>query len=136
MRNKVLEFAKAEIDSTDRDKYCAGVGLRPPFKGLSWCGIFALWCLRQAGLTVFNWRLGVGFVLPLGLKLTKTPQPGDILVLKKYWHHGIVEKVENGIVYSIDGNLSNKVQRKARPINTIDYFYSIDTLIRDRIKGV
>ena len=43
------------------------------------------------------------------------PQPGDQVFFSKdsgksYYHTGIVEKVENGKVYTIEGNASNKVR--------------------------
>lgn len=56
-----------------------------------WCGVFALWVLREAGLIDIPWRQGVGFArgrLPVIAK----PEPADLFIgPAPMWHHGIVE---------------------------------------------
>ncbi len=82
----------------------------------SWCGIFATYCLRAAGLTQATWdRLG-GQVAPYFTKLgyNEPVLPGDVGVYlydkrgnKVNHHFMIVEPADrNETIHSVDGNLS------------------------------
>lgn len=70
----------------------------------SWCGIFALWTLKSAGINVGNWRQGVGISAVSGIKTTLNPKVGDIAYIEKNQHHAIVWKVEGNNIITIDGN--------------------------------
>lgn len=85
----------------------------------AWCASFVSWCFQSAAM-----RLGVDlpFRKSHGAKrlfrnigeageYVSSPQPGDVVCwdrgVKGSWqgHIGIVEKIENGILYTVEGNV-------------------------------
>jgi len=74
----------------------------------AWCGIFALWANKSAGLSLGTWKIGCGIsavdgmtTLPAGSKIL----PGDVGVLYSQQHHFVVVSVDDqGNVSSVDGN--------------------------------
>lgn len=98
----------------------------------AWCGIFALWCLHQAGLdTDEHWQIGKGFLLqsPHPMHLTTSPQPGDVgYIASPFQHHFIVESVDDTRVHSIDGNQPD-IRRQSRALSPHIVFYSIASLL-------
>ncbi|NLX19520.1 MAG: DUF4157 domain-containing protein [Desulfobulbus sp.] len=71
----------------------------------SWCGIFATYCIKKAGIDIGNWQMGKGVTAYGTLKPTDSPQPGDIgYIDQPYQHHCIISKVEGDSIESIDGN--------------------------------
>lgn len=99
---------------------------------VEWCAIFVSWCADQCGLldsgavpkfagvgTGVNWFQSQGQWLPG----SATPEPGMLIFFKWYGsdaliadHVGIVERVENGRVYTIEGNSNDMVRRNSYPI--------------------
>jgi hypothetical protein len=91
-----------------------------------WCAAFAMNVLKDAGVlnldglsnrnycpTIVSWAKDKGIYGPRG---SYQPKPGDAIMFD--WegdgtsdHIGIVEKVENGKVITIEGNSSNSVKR-------------------------
>lgn len=88
-----------------------------PKQGYAWCNVFIDWCFVQAfgierarelligfsaGCTQdFNWFKNAGQVV-------SSPQRGDLIFFGDTEHIGIVEKVTNGRVYTIEGNTSSR----------------------------
>lgn len=116
--------------------------------GIAWCAIFISWCAYMAGL--LNKKLivktdGAGCFAREGVAKGWgkwyeggiTPQPGDIITFcwngygyypgqDAYFsdHVGIVEKVSNGYVYTVEGNTggsndTSTVKRKSYAIKNI-----------------
>ena len=99
---------------------------------VEWCAIFVSWCADQCGLleqgvvpkfagvgTGVNWFQSQGQWLPG----SATPEPGMLIFFKWYGsdaliadHVGIVERVENGRVYTIEGNSNDMVRRNSYPV--------------------
>lgn len=99
---------------------------------VEWCAIFVSWCAGQCGLldsgiipkfagvgTGVNWFQSRGQWLPG----SATPEPGMLIFFKWYGsdaliadHVGIVERVENGRVYTIEGNSNDMVRRNSYPV--------------------
>ena len=99
---------------------------------VEWCAIFVSWCADQCGMlgsgavpkfsgvgTGVNWFQSRSQWLPG----SATPEPGMLIFFKWYGsdsliadHVGIVERVENGRVYTIEGNSNDTVQRNSYPI--------------------
>lgn len=138
-RRRVVDAAIAEIGFREPSKYWRTVcpdflGQKPNAK--AWCGIFALWCIRQA-LPEVDWLWSTrasepGFVWRLSH--TALPEPGDVAVFgPTLWHHAIVEDCYGGNVYTIDGNVLpaplEGVARRKRPILPATSFHSIAKLI-------
>jgi hypothetical protein len=103
VRSKVLELATLELGNSDASKYykeCLG---QIPSKKYAWCGIFALWCLREAADCNWTWAIGKGFLFRLNM--TKNPLPGDIAYFDKpYQHHAVVRELKGDELYLIQGN--------------------------------
>lgn len=131
-RFAVLEAARGEIGIQDPQKYWADVlPEHPGFNG-DWCGGFALWAIRQAGIAPnIHWEIGKGFCYRL--PITHDPKPGDVAYFDKpYQHHAIVESVGEYMVTTIDGNQpGSQVVRRTRPLDKVTAFYSIDPLLNE-----
>ena len=88
-------------------------------QGYAWCNVFVDWCFMQslgkdrAQQLLIGWSAGCtqdwNWLKAKGLIVT-SPQKGDLIFFKNLAHIGIVEKVENGKVYTIEGNTSNKAE--------------------------
>lgn len=139
-RARVVAIAEAEIGEQDPDKYWKEVC--PDLCGhphrIAWCGGFALWCLRTAGLTNWDWYIYQGPGSPSGflfhLLPTEDPKPGDIAYFDHMQHHAIVKEVNWPYVDTIDGNsmASPKEGVTAKTHNTAEEritFYSIEDLL-------
>lgn len=130
-RERVHAIAVAQMGRQNPDTFWAEVC--PPLQGTSaaWCGGFALWVLRHAGLTQGRWIMGKGFASKL--PQTKSPQLGDIAYFHKLQHHAIVESVSNGTLITIDGNQPGEtVQRRARDVRDAAAVFSIQPLVDGR----
>lgn len=139
-RAKIIEIASAEIGNQGMGServYEYWREVLPPewsdaqvklyAKTKHWCGGFALWCLRQAGLAAdVRWKDGLGFLYKL--PQTRTPSRGDIGYLSQpFQHHLLFNYEHDGKVHSIDGNQPG-VCEKTRPRHGMN-FYSIQPLI-------
>lgn len=142
-RSRVVAIARGELGEQDPDKYwrvvCPALMGHP--HDVSWCGGFALWCLHAAGLTQQPWKQGLGFAEVIPLRKVQLPEPGDIAVYARNWHHAIVERCANGRVYTIDGNSMPSPREGVvahdgiggnpapRPITDAFAYYSIASLV-------
>src|SRR5688572_11566095 len=67
----------------------------------SWCGIFALWSLRQAGAGAGTWSMGSGIASVAGISQTSRPKPGDVGYFTSNQHHCIIASVDGDTIGSI-----------------------------------
>lgn len=96
-------------------------------QGFAWCDMFHDHCHFVAAgrdavlaqkVTCQSGPYGAGcywsakYYKDAGRFYTKNPQPGDQIFFNDYAHTGIIEKVENGIITTIEGNTSNMVARR------------------------
>jgi hypothetical protein len=85
----------------------------------SWCGIFALYCMRMAGLKLSDWPLqySIGSPKPADefrvLGVQEAPMPGDIGI--KLWHQGarlnhhfVIVGTYGDTIASVDGNVARQ----------------------------
>lgn len=116
-----------------RDLHAAGY-YQANKNGYAWCDMFVDWCFLQlAGskdkgeyLECQTGLYGAGCEWSSDCyrragRFDKNPQPGDQIFFGKTddeEHTGIVEKVENGKVYTIEGNASNQVKRCTYSLNS------------------
>ena len=116
--------------------------------GFDWCDIFVDWCFVQAygldNMVKMLYQplkgLGAGCTYSMGYyrdnnALLSTPEAGDQCFFsrdgwKTSYHTGLVEKVEGGRIYTVEGNTSNAsgviangggVARKSYPISMAMY---------------
>ena len=99
---------------------------------VEWCACFVSWCAGQCGLLengvipkFASCGAGVNWFQSRGQWLdgSATPEPGMIIFFKWYGsdsliadHVGIVERVEDGRVYTIEGNSNNMVRQNSYPV--------------------
>ena len=99
---------------------------------VEWCACFVSWCAGQCGLLengvipkFASCGAGVNWFQSRGQWLdgSATPEPGMIIFFKWYGsdsliadHVGIVERVEDGRVYTIEGNSDNMVRQNSYPV--------------------
>lgn len=88
-------------------------------QGYAWCNVFIDWCFYKAlgldrarelligfsaGCTQdYNWLKAKG-------QIVSEPQVGDLVFFGDLSHIGIIEKVDNERIYTIEGNTSNKAE--------------------------
>lgn len=94
--------------------------------GYAWCDMFCDWCfatafgvekmLKMTGQKKGGYGAGctesVKYYKAIGRFYKSNPKPGDQIFFSKdggknYYHTGLVERVENGKVYTIEGNTSS-----------------------------
>ena len=115
----IVAVARTQLGNEGGLKYCEWYGY--PYR-VEWCAIFVSWCAEQCGY------LDAG-ILPKELNVIPyvewfrergqwqyrdyEPSPGDLIFFD--WtsdgltdHVGIVEKVEDGFVYTIEGNANDR----------------------------
>lgn len=117
---EIFQLAAPGVWSDDVVKYI-GPGLP------SWCGIFATYCIKMAGINIGNWQMGKGVSAYGTLKTTDSPQPGDIgYIDQPNQHHCIVSKVDGDTIESIDGNsgLFSEIIENKRPRNAYTGFFT------------
>lgn len=143
-QNDIIEVAKTQIGYQEgkgsgyenATKYGAWMTsyTNSNYMYTAWCGMFIAWCANQAGIpkSVVPYCAGSNSLaksLPSGnihyYNSGYTPQKGDIAFLsnssqnaRSFDHVGLVESVsaDGKFVTTIEGNLTNKVQRVTRPI--------------------
>jgi hypothetical protein len=129
-RLEVVALASSQTGVQDPDQYWRLVQPRLVGSGAAWCGGFALWCLRRAGLTQGVWVIGLGFLYRL--PQTRKPLPGDLAYFQHLQHHAIVATAPDrlGFLQTWDGNQAGEtVQRKVRNVKEVTAFYSISGLL-------
>ncbi len=127
LRNEIVKLAQKQV-GVHGSRYWGWMGFK---RRMEWCCVFVSWLGNETSL--LNTHIPKFTAVSQGINYFKsknqfkyaskyTPKPGDIVFFdfpSDYLvdHVGIVEKVENGIVYTIEGNAnSDYVKRKEYPI--------------------
>ena len=127
VRNEIVKLAQKQV-GVYGSRYWKWWGAKGR---MEWCCVFVSWLANENSL--LNTHIPRFAAVSQGINYFKsknqlkyaskyTPKPGDIVFFdfpSDYLvdHVGIVEKVENGIVYTIEGNAnSDYVKRKEYPI--------------------
>ena len=97
------------------------------FANAHWCAMFVSWCANQAGISsdiikpYASCAIGESDAAAKGVWHPKSsgyiPKPGDIIFFTNTSHTGIVERYENGVVYTIEGNFDDCVSRASHSID-------------------
>lgn len=137
--NNMLDDFTANADKTGNANYTKyhrdlrNWGYTTVQQGQEWCAYFVWWCMEKAGVPtaqykksgscveLANWFKNRG---KFGEKRSYVPKTGDYIFFDWYytnspWHVGLVEKVQNGYVYTVEGNAvgATKVTRRAFSLN-------------------
>ena len=136
--NDIVKVAESQIGNIGGQPYWSWYGFA---SRVEWCACFVSWCANECGYIDAGiipkfagcQAEGVEWFKTCGLWKDRgfAPKPGDIIFFD--WadenigvrnnsadHVGIVEKVENGKVYTIEGNSSDSCCRKDYDINSLD----------------
>jgi hypothetical protein len=119
----VEENPKGSNSGPQVDQYLRSVSLGP---GFAWCMAFVYWCVNEAckQLEIVNPIMKTGGVLyqyrhtkcrTIPAKSWQAVKPGDIFIMvfkNGNGHTGIVKKIENGIVYTVEGNTNDEGSRE------------------------
>ena len=133
----LVEVARSQLGNIGGDPYWSWYGFD---SRVEWCACFVSWCCDQCGY-IESGVVPKYSYCPTGADWFKehnlwterdiTPQPGMIIFFD--WarggrqdgetdHTGIVEKVENGRVYTIEGNSGNACREKSYPIGWYEIY--------------
>lgn len=138
LRQRIVDIAVNEIgvrevtgnnDGQRVEEYLAYTGLG---KGYAWCAAFVSWCYGQAGLSVprNTWSPAL---FPMSRRYTGQQvraggvRPADLfgiysLGLSRINHVGIVRKLEDKYILTVEGNVEDQVLSKRRALATIYTF--------------
>lgn len=151
--NKYLDDKTKNAGSNNYNKYARDLGVQNgggSSKG-AWCSYFVSWVLWKNDFTskketkglADSWRYPETLSKSIGRyykSKTYVPVPGDIIMFdyepNDFANHvGIVEKYEDGIIYTIEGNKSDMVKRCKYDISN-KYIMGIThlTLIQDVVE--
>ena len=134
----IVAVAAAQIGNVGGQPYWSWYGFK---SRVEWCACFVSWCANECGYIEAGLipkfagcqSEGVSWFKACGLWKERgfVAKPGDIIFFD--WadkdtgvrsgsadHVGIVEKVENGRVYTIEGNSSDSCRRRDYDINSLD----------------
>ena len=134
---EIVTVALSQVGNIGGDPYWSwyGFGSR-----VEWCACFVSWCANECGYIEAGvipkfaacTSQGVPWFQERGLWQDNSyePRPGDIIFFD--WddggqdgqsdHVGIVEKVENGRVYTIEGNSGDSVRQNSYPIGYYEIY--------------
>jgi hypothetical protein len=112
----VRESPMGSDNSPDIARYRTALARKPPVA--AWCGYFASYIAKRAGVPLGSRGEGLGYVPDIGTWARRTgrwvtrPRAGDLAVYAA--HVGIVESVGGSMTAIISGNWSNRVSRDVR----------------------
>ncbi len=128
----IVEVAASQIGNVGGEPYWSWYGFT---ERVEWCACFVSWCANKCGyLDTFipkfaGCSTGVQWFKARNqwADRTTTPDPGMIVFFD--WdrdgvpdHTGIVEKIENGYVYTIEGNTSDSCRRQQYTVGNPNIF--------------
>lgn len=123
----IIQVAKSQIGNIGGKKYWSWYGFK---SRVSWCACFISWIANESGdlnMTVPKFSRvedGISWYKKNNKWKSKdyTPYAGDLIFFD--WNHdndpdhvGIIEKTENGRVYTIEGNSKDEVRAKSYSLN-------------------
>ena len=125
----IVEVARSQIGNEGGLMYCEWYGY--PYR-VEWCAIFVSWCAEQCGFLASEALPKMEGVLPY-IKWFRDrnqwqgrdyePMAGDLIFYD--WegdgmadHVGIVDRIEDGIVYSIEGNANDRCIENSHYLGT------------------
>ena len=140
---QIVELASKQLGNVGGEKFWSWYEIHNNlgiYRRMEWCCVFVSWLGYQTGylqlgeIPMFpNVSAGVAFYKNRGKWQGKyyVPSPGDViffdlLLNDRAYHVGMVEKVVNGRVYTIEGNYNDMVARRSYPVGS-PYIYGYGT---------
>jgi hypothetical protein len=136
-RNELLQAAYSQLGDTGGDLFWQWYGYS---QRVSWCGVFVSWCANEAGLLgteipKFDYcPTGAQWFIDNGewLDNEKEPESGMVIFFDCNQngspdHVGLVDIVQDGMVYTIEGNSKDSVRYKCYPLDS-DMIYGYGTI--------
>lgn len=135
--NEIVQIALSQVGNVGGQIYWNWYGFA---SHIDWCACFVSWCVNECGY-IENGRIPKFSYCQDGVNWFKInnlwgendyiPKVGDIILFgrkEKYTgirnsiadHVGIVEKVEEGVVYTIEGNVDDMCLQKSYDLNSED----------------
>ena len=127
----IVEVARSQIGNVGGEPYWSWYGFT---ERVEWCACFVSWCANKCGylrsgiIPKFSGCInGVEWFKDRGQWIGNSFEPSPGMIIFFDWddedgqdgnadHVGIVEKVENGRVYTIEGNTSNSCRQRCYPV--------------------
>ena len=127
----IVEVARSQIGNVGGEPYWSWYGFT---ERVEWCACFVSWCANKCGyirsgiIPKFSGCInGVEWFKDRGQWIGNSFEPSPGMIIFFDWddedgqdgnadHVGIVEKVENGRVYTIEGNTSDSCRRRSYPV--------------------
>lgn len=120
-RTKIVNIALSQVGNVGGEPYWRWYGFNERHE---WCAIFVSWVFHEAGesdriLKFAGVQTGIDYFKAKGTwkESSYVPEPGDVIFFDweqdgKCNHVGIVEKVENNKIYTIEGNSTDDMCRQ------------------------
>ena len=127
----IVEVARSQIGNVGGEPYWSWYGFT---ERVEWCACFVSWCANKCGyissgiIPKFSGCInGVEWFKDRGHWIGNSFEPSPGMIIFFDWddedgqdghadHVGIVEKVENGRVYTIEGNTSDSCRQRSYPV--------------------
>ena len=127
----IVEVAASQIGNVGGEPYWSWYGFT---ERVEWCACFVSWCANKCGyissciIPKFSGCInGVDWFKDRGQWIGNSFEPSPGMIIFFDWddedgqdgnadHVGIVEKVENGRVYTIEGNTSDSCRQRSYPV--------------------
>ncbi len=127
----IVEVARSQIGNVGGEPYWSWYGFT---ERVEWCACFVSWCANKCGyissgiIPKFSGCInGVDWFKDRGQWIGNSFEPSPGMIIFFDWddedgqdgnadHVGIVEKVENGRVYTIEGNTSDSCLQRSYPV--------------------
>lgn len=121
--NTLVAIAQSQVGNEGGETYWRWYGFE---SRVDWCAIFVSWCADQAGMmetgSLPRYAVcddGIRWFIKKGKWYNRKIEPKEGMIIFFDWdddgvseHTGIVEKCENGIVYTIEGNSQDVCRKK------------------------
>lgn len=116
---KFIDTAKGEVGYletvTGNDSFWSKYGAWYGLPNGAWCAMFISWCTSQSGISTAiiprfaSVQVGVQWFKQRGQwqESGTLPKRGDLIMFGNHAHIGIVEKVQNEKIYTIEGNAND-----------------------------
>ena len=132
-RADVVSIAQSQIGLGEMGENNRGLYVRQYLNGrenLPWCAGFVSYCAKKSGINI-SYTLRAKDFLKLG-KQINNPRSGDLIIFSRQGggHVGIIEKVTQSTITTIEGNLGNYPSKVKRVIYKRNHIKNLLAFVR------